>query len=73
MAAIVDENNPLDQALPPRADGLNHNLAAYISGKTSKLALLENEKQVGLGEFMTPSIQLPYLFMGLPFSHMVHV
>ncbi|XP_068698646.1 sperm-associated antigen 17-like [Montipora foliosa] len=45
VAAIVDENNPLDQALPPRADGLNHDLAAYISGKTSRLALLENEKQ----------------------------
>lgn len=42
----VDENNPLDQVVPPRGDGLNHDLAAYISSKTSKLALPENDKQV---------------------------
>ena len=46
VTAIVDENNPLDQVVPPRADGLNHDLAAYIFSKTSKLALPENEKQV---------------------------
>ncbi|KAK2570951.1 Sperm-associated antigen 17 [Acropora cervicornis] len=45
VTAIVDENNPLDQVVPPRADGLNHDLAAYIFSKTSKLALPENEKQ----------------------------
>ena len=47
VVATVDENNPLDQPVPPRRDGLNHDLAAYISSKTSKLALPENDKQVG--------------------------
>ena len=46
VVATVDENNPLDQVVPPRGDGLNHDLAAYISCKTSKLALPENDKQV---------------------------
>ena len=46
VGATVDDKNPLDQVVPPRGDGLNHDLAAYISSKTSKLALLQNSKQV---------------------------
>ncbi|KAJ7321770.1 Sperm-associated antigen 17 [Desmophyllum pertusum] len=46
LFATVDDKNPLDQVVPPRGEGLNHDLAAYISSKTSKLALLQNGKQV---------------------------
>ena len=46
VVATVDETNPLDQVVPPRQDGLSHDLAAYISCKTSKLALPNDGKQV---------------------------
>lgn len=48
VVATVDDKNPLDQVVPPRGDGLNHDLAAYVSSKTSKLALLQNGKQVNV-------------------------
>ena len=48
VVATVDDKNPLDQVVPPRGDGLNHDLAAYISSKTSKLALLQSGKQVNV-------------------------
>lgn len=46
VVATVDETNPLDQVVPPRQDGLSHDLAAYISCKTSKLALPNDGIQV---------------------------
>lgn len=51
VVATVDDKNPLDQVVPPRGDGLNHDLAAYINSKTSKLALLQNGKQVNVTFF----------------------
>lgn len=48
VVATVDDKNPLDQVVPPRGDGLNHDLAAYITSKTSKLTLLQNSKQVNV-------------------------
>lgn len=51
VVATVDETNPLDQVVPPRQDGLNHDLAAYISCKTSKLALPNDGKQVRFLKF----------------------
>ncbi|PFX34574.1 Sperm-associated antigen 17 [Stylophora pistillata] len=46
VVVTVDETNPVDQIVPPRQDGLSHDLAAYISCKTSKLALPNGGKQV---------------------------
>lgn len=48
VVATVDDKNPLHQVVPPRGDGLNHDLAAYITSKTSKLTLLQNSKQVNV-------------------------
>ena len=42
----MEEKSPLDQQVPPRADGLNHALAAHISGKAARLALSAYDKQV---------------------------
>ncbi|XP_078373230.1 sperm-associated antigen 17-like isoform X2 [Oculina patagonica] len=49
VVATVDDKNPLDQVVPPRGDGLNHDLAAYISSKTSKLASVQNSEQAVTG------------------------
>ena len=48
VVVTVDDKNPLDQVVPPSGDGLNHDLAAYITSKTSKLSLLQNSKQVNI-------------------------
>ena len=42
----VNENNPLDQEIPTRPDGLNNILAAHITGRACKLAIASDEQQV---------------------------